>query len=277
MKSICYLNGTIQALDEAFVSPRDLGFLRGYSVSDAMPVVNGKPFLFEEHWSRLERSAGELDMRLRLAPDKAKEVIEHLIRRHEGYEAMIVRTILSGGMSESGLFPEGKETLCILVEESPSLPRKIYAEGGKIITLEFSRDMPSSKATAYITPVDERRRKIKEGAVEILYMKNDEVLEASTSNFFIVKDGKIGTSVSGTLSGITRGLVIRLAGVEGFPVREKVVTREELEDCDEAFITASNKRVLPIVQVDDRVIGDGRPGPMTRRLTAAYDDFIASY
>jgi branched-chain amino acid aminotransferase len=276
-RNVCFLNGTIMPIEEAFVSPRDLGFLRGYSVSDAMPVVNGKPFLFEEHWRRLERSAGELDMRLRLAPDKAKEVIGHLIRRHEEYEAMTVRTILSGGMSESGLFPEGKETLCILVEESPSLPRKIYAEGGKIITLEFSRDMPSSKATAYIMPIRERNRKIKEGAVEILYVKDGEVLEASTSNFFVVGDGEIRTAKDGVLSGITRGLVIRLAGVEGFPVSEGTITEEELATCDEAFITASNKRVLPIVQVDDRVIGDGMPGPITRRLLSAYDAFIASY
>lgn len=277
MKSICYLNGTIQALWDASVSPRDLGFLRGYSVSDAMPVVNGKPFLFEEHWSRLERSASVLGMRIRLSPERAREVIDHLIRRHEGYESMIVRTVVSGGESESGLLPEGKETLCIMIEESPLLPRKIYEEGGKAITIEFERDLPSSKATAYLTPIRERNRKIKQGAVEILYTKDGDILEAATSNFFVVKKGRVVTGRDGTLSGVTRGLLVRLSETAGFPVREETIRLSDLEHCDEAFVTASNKRVLPIVQVDDAVIGGGVPGPVTKKLIAAFEAFVASY
>lgn len=275
-KNVCFLNGTIMPIGDVVISPRDLGFLRGYAVFDVMPVVNGKPFLFEEHWRRLERSASDLGLRIRLAPDKAKEVMDHLVRRHD-YESMSIRTVVSGGPSESGIVPEGKETICIQVEEMLPLPRKVYEEGGKIITLEFKRDLPSSKTTAYIMPIRERNRKIKEGAVEILYVKDGEVLEASTSNFFVVKDGKIHTAKDGVLSGITRGLVIRLANVAGYEVREGTITEEELGNCDEAFITASNKKVLPIVQVDGHVIGDGVPGPVTRKLIAAYDAFSASY
>ena len=276
-KNVCYLNGTIMPLTDAVISPRDLGFLRGYAVFDVMPVVNGKPFLFEEHWDRLERSASDLGIRIRLAPDKAREVIDHLIRRHEAYESMIVRTVVSGGPSESGIVPEDQETLCIQIEEMLPLPRQVYEEGGKIITLEFRRDLPSSKTTAYIMPIRERNRKVSEGAVEILYVKDEEVLEASTSNFFVIKDRKIHTAKDGVLSGITRGLVIRLANVAGFPVREGVIKCDELEDCDEAFITASNKRILPIVQVDDAVIGNGAPGPVTKKLIAAFEAFAASY
>lgn len=275
-KNICFLNGTIMPIEDVVISPRDLGFLRGYAVFDVMPVVNGKPFLFEEHWRRLERSASDLGLRIRLAPDKAKEVMDHLIRRHD-YESMSIRTVVSGGPSESGIVPEGKETLCIQVEEMLPLPKKVYEEGGKIITLEFKRDLPSSKTTAYIMPIRERNRKIKEGAVEILYVKDGEVLEASTSNFFVVKDGKIHTAKDGVLSGITRGLVIRLANVAGYEVREETISEEELQDCDEAFITASNKKVLPIVQVDDHVIGEGVPGTVTRKLIGAYEAFTASY
>lgn len=275
-KNVCFLNGTIMPIGDVVISPRDLGFLRGYAVFDVMPVVNGKPFLFEEHWRRLERSASDLGLRIRLAPDKAKEVMDHLVRRHD-YESMSIRTVVSGGPSESGIVPEGKETICIQVEEMLPLPRKVYEEGGKIITLEFKRDLPSSKTTAYIMPIRERNRKIKEGAVEILYVKDGEVLEASTSNFFVVKDRKIHTAKDGVLSGITRGLVIRLANVAGYEVREGTITEEELGNCDEAFITASNKKVLPIVQVDGHVIGDGVPGPVTRKLIAAYDAFSASY
>ncbi|NTW14152.1 MAG: hypothetical protein HGA31_03925 [Candidatus Moranbacteria bacterium] len=276
MKNVCYLNGTILPLEDAVISPRDLGFLRGYAVFDVMPVVNGKPFLFEDHWRRLERSASDLGMRIRLSPDKAKEVMDHLIRRHE-YEAMTVRTVVSGGPSDNGFTPEKHETMCIMIEEAVPLPHQLYEKGGKIITLEFFRDLPSSKTTSYIIPIRERERKVREGAVEILYVHSGEVLEASTSNFFIVKNGVIRTAKDGVLSGITRSLAIRLAQAQGIPVDEETIMESDLESCDEAFITASNKMVLPIVDVDGKMIGDGLPGPITKRVMEAYDRFVKTF
>ncbi|MEI6650764.1 MAG: aminotransferase class IV [Candidatus Moraniibacteriota bacterium] len=276
MKNVCYLNGSILPMSDAAISPRDLGFLRGYAVFDVMPVVNGKPFLFEEHWSRLERSASDLGMRIRLSPDKAKEVMEHLIRRHS-YETMTVRTVVSGGQSENGFTPEGHETLCMMIEETLPLPRQLYRKGGKIITLEFARDVPSSKITSYIIPFRERDRKVREGAVEILYTQGEEVLEASTSNFFIVKKGVIRTAKDGMLSGITRNLVIRQALSQGIPVEEEIILISDLKKCDEAFITASNKKILPIVDIDGQPVGNGQPGPISKRLLETYDRFVKTY
>lgn len=276
MENTCYLNGSIVPTGEATLSVRDLGFLRGYGVFDVLPVVNGKPFLFKDHWKRLENSAAELGLGVPVSGDEAEGVMNDLIARHD-YPYMIVRTVLSGGPSEGGFLPEGKETLCIMVEETKPMTEALYEHGAKVITREYQRELPGSKTTNYIFPISLRKEKTDADAVEILYVKDDRILEASTSNFFLVKDGVIVTSARDVLGGITRKLVIRLAGELGIPAEERDITVAELAECDEAFLTASNKQVLPVVRVDDAAIGDGAVGPISKKLLAALRAFMAKY
>jgi branched-chain amino acid aminotransferase len=276
MQEICYFNGKSVPIDDVTISPRDLGFLRGYAVYDVMPVVNGEPFLFEDHWKRFVRSASDLGLRAPVEEEAAREIARDLVRHH-GYETMIVRTVLSGGPSGNGFLPEGNETFCMMVEETALLPRELYDKGGKVITLGYRRTLPSSRTADFIVPLKERERKLAEGAVEILYVHGGRVLEASTSNFFIVKDGEIRTTGHGPRSGITRNLIVRLAKGAGIPIREHGLFEDELRSCDEAFLTASNKLIVPIVQVNDFSIGKGEVGPVTRRLLSIFDGFIKSY
>lgn len=276
MENVCYLNGNILPTEDANLSVRDLGFLRGYGVFDVMPVVNGKPFLFEDHWKRLERSAQELGLHIPIGAADAKAIMNDLIARH-GYEYMIVRTVLSGGPSEGGFLPEGKETFCMMIEETKPMAQMLYEHGAKVITREYERTLPQSKTTNYIFPISLQKDKADADAVEILYVKDGRILEASTSNFFLVKDGAIITSVGGVLGGITRKLVILLAGELGIRVEERDIAVSELDTCDEAFLTASNKAVLPVVSVDDRVVGDGSVGPVSKRLLSALRKFMVEY
>ncbi|NTW14984.1 MAG: hypothetical protein HGA38_01285 [Candidatus Moranbacteria bacterium] len=276
MAEYCHFNGKTVSLDEVVISPRDLGFLRGYAVYDVMPVVNGEPFLFEDHWKRFERSAADLGLTPPVSSDEAHDIARDLIRRHD-YETMIVRTVLSGGPSGNGFLPEGNETFCMMVEETAPLPRELYEKGGKVITLGYRRTLPSSRTADFIVPVRERERKLAEGAVEILYVHGGRILEASTSNFFIVKDGEIRTTGHGPRSGITRDLVVRLAKGAGIPVREHGLFEDDLRSCDEAFLTASNKMIVPITQVNALSIGSGEVGPVTRRLLSILDGFMKGY
>ena len=94
MSKYCHFNGKVVPVEDAHISPRDLGFLRGYAVYDVMPVVNGEPFLFDEHWKRFERSSSDLGLKVPVSADEAREIVRELIRRHD-YEKMIVRTVLS--------------------------------------------------------------------------------------------------------------------------------------------------------------------------------------
>jgi len=276
MAESCYFNGKMMPTEDAYIGPRDLGFLRGYAVYDVMPIVNGEPFLFGEHWKRFERSAADLGLRVPVDAEKAREISRELVRRHE-YETMNIRTVLSGGPSANGFLPEGKETFCMMAEETAPLPRELYEKGGKVITLGYRRTLPSSRTADFIVPVKERERKLAEGAVEILYVHGGRVLEASTSNFFIVKDGEIRTTGYGPRSGITRSLVVRLARGAGISVGEHGLFEGDLRSCDEAFLTASNKLLVPIVTVNGFRIGDGKVGPITKRMLSILDGFIRGY
>lgn len=276
MENICYLNGNILPTEEATLSVRDLGFLRGYGVFDVLPVVNGKPFLFKDHWNRLERSASELGLQVPVGASEAESIMCDLIARH-GYEYMIVRTVLSGGPSEGGFLPEGKETLCIMIEETKPMAEALYEHGAKVITREYEREFPESKTTNYIFPISLRKEKADADAVEILYVKDGRILEASTSNFFLVKDGVIITSAKDVLGGITKKLIIRLAGELDIPVEERDIAVAELDICDETFLTASNKQVLPVVSVYGTAVGDGSVGPISKKLRSALRAFMAEY
>jgi len=157
------------------------------------------------------------------------------------------------------------------------LPRELYEKGGKVITLGYRRTLPSSRTADFIVPLKERERKLAEGAVEILYVHGGKVLEASTSNFFIVKDGEIRTTGHGPRSGVTRNLIVRLARGAGIPVQEHGLFEGDLRSCDEAFLTASNKLIVPIVQVNGFPVGSGEVGQVTRRLLSILDGFMKSY
>lgn len=274
--NICYLNGKMLPMNGAVISVRDLGFLRGYGVFDVLPVVNGKPFLFTEHWARLERSAASLGLWLPVDAKEAEAIMLDLISRH-AYPYMIVRTVLSGGPSEGGFLPEGQETFCVMIEETKPMPETLYEQGTKVITLEHFRHIPEAKTTNYIVPISHRQRKEHEGATEILYVDGDRVLEASTSNFFIVKNGEIFTAKKDVLGGITRELVLRFARELGIPAHNGGITRHDLAGCDEAFLTASNKAVLPIVTVDGLSVGSGAVGPVSKKLLLALREFMAKY
>lgn len=276
MKNICYLNGRIVPIEEATLSVRDLGFLRGYGVFDVLPVVNGKPFLFEDHWRRLENSAAELGLTLPVDADEARAIMVDLIGRH-AYPHMIVRTVLSGGPSEGGFLPEGKETFSIMIEETKPMSEELYENGVSLLLLEHERALPLSKTTNYIFPISHRDRKAASGATEILYAKDGKILEASTSNFFLVKNGTIVTVKDGVLGGITRKLVLRLASELGVPSEEREISLLELDTCDEAFLTASNKQVLPVVSVDGTTVGGGSVGPVSKKLRDALRAFMAEY
>lgn len=276
MENTCYLNGTILPTREANISVRDLGFLRGYGVFDVLPVVNGKPFLFEDHWNRLENSAASLGLRIPIVAEEAKATMIDLIARHD-YPHMIVRTVLSGGPSESGFLPEGKETFCIMIEETKPSQESDYEDGVSVIVRRHEREIPESKTTNYIFPISLRKEKSDAGATEILYVKDGVVLEASTSNFFIVKGGTVITPKEKVLGGITRKLVIRLAKELDIPVEERGIAETELSGCDEAFLTASNKQVRPVVRIDDDTVGDGKVGPVSKRLLVALRAFMERY
>lgn len=268
MKEVCYLNGAIVPMEEARVSVLDLGMLRGFGIYEGITAVSGEPFHFTEHFERFERSAAALGLHLPIALEPAREATREVLRQNGiNTGRASIRMLLTGGEALGGLeHVAGRETFYIWATAAEPLPPTLYEQGGSLIMHEHQRFMPGFKTTNYITAVTLQGMRKAAGAIEVLYTSQGSVLECATSNAFIVKDGRIITPHERILPGITRQVTLQLAIEAGYPIEERSVPLAELFAADETFITSSFKDIVPIISVDEKTIGAGTPGPVTRDL-----------
>lgn len=277
MSDFCYLNGKILPFNNAFLNLDDLGTLRGYGVFEVLKTVNGKIFLFDEHFSRLKNSAEYLGIKLPHKKSEIEEIIKKLILKNKIKDATI-RIVLTGGRSfDAMIFNSNTPTFYILVSEFKALQRKLFKNGVRLITVPYARDFSEFKTINYIKAVkimNERRKK--ENFFEILYVSDGKILEASTSNFFIFIGDKLITPKEGVLKGITRNLVLNIAKKD-FDIEERDLKIEELPCVSEAFLSATNKDILPVIKIDDKIIGDEKPGKNTKILMEKFKDFEEKY
>ncbi|MES2437159.1 MAG: aminotransferase class IV [Patescibacteria group bacterium] len=278
MPKFCYYNGKIIPIAKAALPINDIGILRGYAIFDYAKVYNGKPFLLKEHIARFEQSAKKMGLIIPAAAPKIEKIIKELLTKNKIKDQNAgIRMILTGGTLVEGLsFNPAKPSFFILIEDLKDLPENLFEKGAALITHEHERMFSDIKTTNYITAVQLQKEKNKKKAVEILYLYNSKVLECSTSNFFIVKKNKIYTPAENILIGITRNHVIKLARNAGMSVVEKNISKREMLDADEAFITASNKEVLPIVHIDDALIGNGQVGEVSKKLRQLFIESISN-
>jgi branched-chain amino acid aminotransferase len=266
-----YLNGRIIPAEKACIPVTDTGLLRGYGVVDVFTTVHGSPIFIDRHWKRFKNSASVLGLEIPVSESEFKEIVRELIEKNPCEEA-VVRALLTGGpISDDGISPGDTPTLMILIEKFTPLPNEFYKSGVKVITREFQRYLPNIKHLDYIELVKLQKHKKEVGALEIVYVKDGILSEASTSNVFIIKDGKVITSKENVLGGVTRGVTIELAEKE-FDVEERVVMEEEFLSADEVFLTASNKRIVPVVTIDEHTVGDGLVGPVTKTLMERFEE-----
>ena len=269
-----FWNQTIVDAADIRISPSDLGMLRGYTVFDVMPVENGHGFLWERHYDRLCRSAESIGMAVPISKEAYGAAIEDLIHQSETAE-LVLRTVLSGGPSENGFAPEpGQETFYILAEERHRLPESVYDEGVKLITLPYERYLPQVKFANHAISIWDLKRRQTEGAFDTLYVSQGLISEASQGNILIMKDGVLITPREEVLWGITQGVVMELAEQIGMSTEWRGVTLAETLAADEVLLTGSSKGIVPVVRIDDTVIGDGRPGPGAARLALALADLV---
>lgn len=264
-----FWNGAIVDAAEIRISPTDLGMLRGYTIFDVMPVEDGHGFLWERHYDRLCRSAESIGMAVPISKAAYGAAIEDLIRQ-SGTTELSLRTVLSGGPSRNGFSPEpGKETFYILAEERHRIAESVYAAGVKLITLPYERYLPQVKFANHAISIWDLKRRQAEGAFDTLYVSNGLISEASQGNVLIVKDGVLITPRDEVLWGITQGMVMELAEKIGMRTEWRSTTLAETLEADEVLLTGSSKGIVPVVQIDDTVIGDGQPGPYAASLSRA--------
>lgn len=269
--AIFYVDGEYVEEALAALPLTDMAILRGYAVFDFLRTYNGRPFHLEDHLRRLQNSAALLHIACPWSVDELKGIVDELLRRNRFIETN-VRFILTGGDSSDSISPEDKTRLVVMATPVATFPAAWYADGVKIITSEVTRYRPESKSTNYIKAIMALRRARDKGAVESVYVNEDnEVLEGTTSNFFVVDGERIITPERGILPGITRDVVIRLASKK-FTVERASISRDMLSHYSEMFLTSSNKEVAPVVQVDDLRVSDV-PGPVTREVMRLFGEY----
>lgn len=246
--------------------------MRAYAVFDYLRTYSGYPFRLKDYLLRFRSSAKLVGIPLNYADVEIKKSIITILKNCPGEAG--IRLLLSGGYTNDSFTPKNPNFF-ILAEDIPHYPPTLFSSGVKLITCEFQRFIPKAKTTNYLNSISLFPARKKEKAFEVLYHRNGEIFEASRNNFFIVKTGKLITPKDNILMGITRKVVLELAGnsANDLKVEERMVHFSELKDADEAFITGSSKGIIPVVQIDKIKIGNGKPGSITKALKKRFEDY----
>ncbi|HEY9651150.1 MAG TPA: aminotransferase class IV [Coleofasciculaceae cyanobacterium] len=264
-QSICYLNGKYVPFDQACLPLNDLGIVRGYGVFDFLRTYNGIPFKLQEHIQRLQKSAQLIGLSLPWSTEELEAIAQNTLGRNTFPESNI-RIVVTGGSSTDFITPLGQPSLMVIITPVSEYPRGYYEQGVKAITVQIDRFFPTAKTLNYISAIDALQQAKQTHAVEALYVnQQSHVMEGTTTNLFVFRGSQLITPKENILNGITRAVVLELA-TNKFDVLEQPIYHSELSSCDEAFITSSTKEIMPIVQIDDLQISDGKPGKNTQLL-----------
>jgi branched-chain amino acid aminotransferase len=274
-----YLDGALVGPDEARVSVFDHGLLYGDGVFEGIRVYNRRIFRLEAHLDRLYASARAIALAIPLDRRQMTDAIERTVRAN-GRDDAYIRLIVTRGVGELGIDPRTcpRPSVIIIVGDVHVYPRDMYASGIRLVTAATRQAPPGTvdsriKSLNYLKNVLGKLEAQQAGAHEAI-MLNEQgfVAECTADNLFVVRNGRLLTpsAEDGALDGITRGAVLALAGEAGIDAREQRLTRYDVHTADECFVTGTGAELMPVVTVDGRTIGDGSPGPFTRRLAQAF-------
>ncbi len=278
-----HINGELVDKDDARISVFDHGLLYGDGVFEGMRSYSGNVFRLDEHLDRLWQSAAAIQLKIPGSKEQmAAAVIETLQanRIEDGY----IRLVVTRGVGTLGLDPNRCDApqVIIITDFITLYPEEFYRDGMEIVTAKTIRNHPQAldpriKSLNYLNNILAKIEGLEAGCVEALMLNyQGEVAECTGDNIFIVRDQQLLTPPyeAGVLHGITRATVMELARNDGIGVVEETITLEDLFAADECFLTGSAAEVVPVIKVDGNVIGDGKPGPVTKRLTGLFHQAV---
>jgi branched-chain amino acid aminotransferase len=270
-KKIYYVDGHFVEADKALIPVDDLAILRGLGVCDLMRTFNGVPYFLQEHIYRLKKSAEKIGLALPWSGKDIKEIILETLARNCGMGDANIRVIITGGSSTDFMTPQGKPRLIVLVTQIPSIPTTWYTHGVKVITTLSERSIPGAKSISYIAASLALKKAREQNAMEALLMDRDGYIpEGTTSNLFAFIENSLVTADTGVLKGITRNVILSLAE-NLFTIKFRTLHLDELLTAREVFISGTNKGIIPVVQINDTMVGDGKPGKNTRAIIKAME------
>jgi len=268
---IYYVDGEFVPSDKAVIPVEDLAVIRGYGVCDIMRTYKGRPYFLDEHMDRLENSARKIGLSLPWTSVEIKEIVLATLSKNSGMDEANIRIVITGGSSPDFFSPNGNPRLIVMVTPIQKLPGSWYVKGIKVITHTQERAVPDAKVISYIPAALALKKAEKQNAVEAIYVnQKNEALECTTSNLFAFFNTTLVTPDQGILKGITRKLILSL-GSRFFTIEERGLKLEELLQADEVFISGTNKGVVPVIQIDETIIANGKPGKKTQTIIQALD------
>jgi branched-chain amino acid aminotransferase len=280
MRGAVYVNGTIRPAQDAAIPVYDHGFLYGEGVYETLRTYNKVPFLFDRHLRRLRASADRLRLPVPFENETLARRVEETVGAAGDLREAYIRILLTRGVGELtyDLSSTPTPSLVIIVKPLDEPPARVETEGIQISLVPILRNHPGSvdpiiKSNNLLNNAIAMQEAQRRGGEEALMCNyRGELSECSQSNFFLVRNGVVETPASsaGLLEGITREFLFELGREEGIGVFESTLVPADLDAAEEAFITGTTRELSPVVRIDDRVIGSGRPGPLTLRLLKAF-------
>jgi branched-chain amino acid aminotransferase len=280
-----YINGKLLPPAEATVSVYDHGLLYGDGVFEGLRSYGGKVFRLEAHVRRLFESARAILLEIPLSHDGMARAIKETLAANDLDDAYI-RVVVTRGAGTLGLDPNrcSNPQVIIIVDTITLYPNELYEKGLEIVTVSVARNHPAAlnpriKSLNYLNNILAKIEGLKAGCIEALMLNHKgEVSECTGDNIFLVRSGILLTppADAGILEGITRAAVIQLAEEASLEVRLVPLTKHDVYIADECFLTGTAAEVVPVVKVDSRPIGDGKPGPVTRKLKTRFHELARS-
>ena len=274
-----WLNGELVERDRAVITVFDHGLLYGDGVFEGIRSYNGRVFRLEKHVRRLFDSANGIRLEIPLAPQAVGDAVVGTLQAN-GMKDAYVRVVVTRGEGTLGLDPNRcpKPNLFIITDKIVLYPQELYENGLEIITASTMRNHPNAvnprlKSLNYLNNILAKIEAIDAGTLEAVMLNHlGYVAECTGDNIFIVRDGRLFTPpiAAGILEGITRDEILSIARTGSIEVREENLTRQDLYVADECFLTGTAAEVVPVVRIDKRTIGSGKPGPVTKRLAEEF-------
>ncbi len=271
MLPYCHLNGALVAASAAQLHVSDLGLLRGFGVFDFFLFKDKKPRFFDDYISRFYRSAERLGLAPLPAPALLKEQVLELIAAN-GQAAGGIRLLATGGYSPDGYTP-ASPNYCILQSPLVLPSDELRSQGCSLLSWQHQRELPEIKSTNYLTGILAQRELRRQKADFVLFHDGQYARESDRSNLLILnREGELISPLHKVLEGVTLTKTLELARELGLPAARRELTMAEVYAAEEVFLTSTTKGVMPVRRVDQQLIGSGRPGPLGRRLAAAWEE-----
>jgi branched-chain amino acid aminotransferase len=280
---IVWIDGKYFSKEDAKISVFDHGLLYGDGVFEGIRVYNNNTFKLKEHVDRLYRSAKAIMLEIPMTPEEMYRTVRTVVKENGTSDAYL-RLVVTRGVGDLGMNPRlcPKATIIIIAGEIQFYPAKCYSEGISVMTSSLRRISPGMydvriKSLNYLNNILAKIEANQAGCLEAVILNNEGfVAECTGDNVFIMTNGTLKTprSTDQALEGITRASIMELAAGAGIPVMEIPLTQYDLYTADECFLTGTGAELMPVTKIDGRIIGSGKPGAVTCKITALFHEVV---